>query len=186
VTAKTLVVADDASIAEFARRIGTLEHVVSTASARARGALAKVNCANLLQTLGTKVLGPTMLAKYFAPHMRSSGSFVLFSGVNTVKATSAEWASRSPTAPSTFLTRSLTVELAPIRVNAILQGGIDTGISHPIGVGAEGPFFDHDDAGHPGCRGDTVDSVARTVLFAMTNGFMTVVMLTIAGEESLV
>lgn len=186
VTAKTLEVADDASIAELARRIGTLDHVVSTASARARGALAEVNRANLLQALGTKVLGPTMLAKYFAPHMSSSGSFVLLSGANAVKGNVGCVSVAIANGAVNFLTRSLAVELAPIRVNAILQGRVDVGVSHPFGVDGERTFFDHVDFSHPAGRYDTVDCVARAVLFAMTNKFMTGVMLNVADDESLV
>ena len=85
ITAEVVDVTDDTSIAALADRVGPVDHVVSTASARARGKLAELERTNLQLSFDTKVIGPTMLAKYFSPQMNSGGSFVLFSGVNAVK-----------------------------------------------------------------------------------------------------
>src|ERR1700751_2575827 len=57
---------DAASIAALAERVGPVDHVVSTASARARGNLADLQRENLQMSFDTKVIGPTILAKYFA------------------------------------------------------------------------------------------------------------------------
>lgn len=68
-----------ASIAAFATRAGRVDHVVSTASARARAKLADLEREDLRLSFDTKVIGPTILTKYFAPQMNPGGSFVLFS-----------------------------------------------------------------------------------------------------------
>ena len=67
VTAEVVDVTDDASIASLADRLGPVDHVVSTASARARGKLADLDRKNLQLSFDTKVIGPAMLAKHFAP-----------------------------------------------------------------------------------------------------------------------
>jgi NAD(P)-dependent dehydrogenase (short-subunit alcohol dehydrogenase family) len=85
VTAETVDVTDDSSIRTLAERVGPVDHVVSTASARARGKLADLERKNLQLSFDTKVIGPTMLAKHFAQQMNPDGSFVLFSGVNAFK-----------------------------------------------------------------------------------------------------
>jgi NAD(P)-dependent dehydrogenase (short-subunit alcohol dehydrogenase family) len=78
ISAETIDITDDASIAALADRVGSVDHVVSTASARARGNLADLQRENLRMSFDTKVIGPTMLAKYFAgqinPGDRSSCS----------------------------------------------------------------------------------------------------------------
>ena len=85
ITAETVDVTDDASIAAFADRVGPVDHLVSTVSARARGKLADLDRAKLQLSFDTKVIGPAMLAKHFAPLINEGGSIVLFSGVNAFK-----------------------------------------------------------------------------------------------------
>jgi NAD(P)-dependent dehydrogenase (short-subunit alcohol dehydrogenase family) len=186
ITAEAVDISDDASISELAGRIGTLDHVVSTASARARGALPDLERANLRQSLDTKVLGPVMLAKYLAPQVHPDGSFVLFSGVNAFKVNVGYLGVAITNGAVDFLTRSLAVELAPIRVNAISPGVIDTGAWDPMGDEGKQAFFEHVCATNPAGRIGTVDDVAKAVLFAMTNTFMTGMMLKIDGGEPLV
>ena len=67
-------VTDDTSIASLADRVGPVDHVVSTASARARGKLADLERKNLQLSFDTKVVGPAMLAKHFAPHMNTGSA----------------------------------------------------------------------------------------------------------------
>jgi len=88
IVAETLDITDDASIEAFAKRIGHCDHVVSTASARARGTLPQLQRRDLLVSLDTKLLGPLMLAKHLVPRMDGGArnSFVLFSGVHAFKA----------------------------------------------------------------------------------------------------
>src|ERR1700677_4848507 len=69
ISAETVDITDDESIAALVDRLGRVDHVVSTASARARGKLADLQRQNLLESFDTKVVGPTMLAKYFAGQM---------------------------------------------------------------------------------------------------------------------
>ena len=127
IAAETVDVTDDASIRGLADRVGSVDHVVSTVSARARGKLAELDRAKLQLSFDTKVIGPAMLAKYFAPKMNDGGSIVLFSGVNAFKVNVGYLGVAITNGAVDFLTRSLAVELAPIRVNAISPGVIDTG-----------------------------------------------------------
>jgi NAD(P)-dependent dehydrogenase (short-subunit alcohol dehydrogenase family) len=85
VTTEAVDITDDGSIAALADRVGPVDHVVSTASARARGKLGELDRQKLRLSFDTKVIGPTMLAKYFAPQINPGGSFVLFSGVHAFK-----------------------------------------------------------------------------------------------------
>jgi NAD(P)-dependent dehydrogenase (short-subunit alcohol dehydrogenase family) len=119
VTAETVDVTDDTSISAFAERVGPVDHLVSTVSARARGKLAELDRAKLQLSFDTKVIGPAMLAKYFAPQINEGGSIALFSGVNAFKVNVGYLGVAITNGAVDFLTRSLAVELAPIRVNAI-------------------------------------------------------------------
>jgi hypothetical protein len=82
---ETVDLTDEPCIAALGERLGTLDHVVSTASARARGRIADLDREAIRLSFDTKVIGPLMLAKHLAPRMNKGGSFVLFSGVAAAK-----------------------------------------------------------------------------------------------------
>ena len=184
-SAETIDITDDDSIVALAGRVGRVDHVVSTASARARGKLADLQRQNLLQSFDTKVIGPTMLAKHFASQINPGGSFVLFSGVHAFKHNVGYLGVGITNGAVDFLTRWLAVELAPIRVNAISPGVIDTGAWDAMGDDGKRDYFEHIAAHNPAGRIGTPDDIAAAVLFATTNTFMTGMTLKIDGGEPL-
>ena len=185
ISAETIDITDDDSIVALADRVGPVDHVVSTASARARGKLADLQRQNLLQSFDTKVIGPTMFAKHFASQINPGGSFVLFSGVHAFKHNVGYLGVGITNGAVDFLTRWLAVELAPIRVNAISPGVIDTGAWDAMGDDGKRDYFEHIAAHNPAGRIGTPDDIAAAVLFAMTNTFMTGMTLKIDGGEPL-
>jgi NADP-dependent 3-hydroxy acid dehydrogenase YdfG len=58
ITAEVVDITDDTSIAALADRVGAVDHVVSTASARVRGKLAGLDRKSLQLSFDTKVIGP--------------------------------------------------------------------------------------------------------------------------------
>jgi NAD(P)-dependent dehydrogenase (short-subunit alcohol dehydrogenase family) len=186
ILAEVVDVTDDESIAALADRVGAVDHVVSTASARARGKLADLQRDNLRLSFDTKVIGPTMLAKYFAPQINPGGSFVLFSGVHAFKLNVGYLGVGITNGAVDFLTRWLAVELAPVRVNAISPGVIDTGAWDSFGEDGKRDYFRHIAACNPAGRIGTPDDIAGAVLFAMTNTFLTGLTLKVDGGEPLI
>ena len=186
ITAETVDVTDDASISAFADRVGPVDHLVSTVSARARGNLADLDRAKLQLSFDTKVIGPAMLAKHFAPLLNEGGSIVLFSGVNAFKVSVGYLGVAITNGAVDFLTRSLAVELAPIRVNAVSPGVIDTGAWDSLGEDGRRDYFAHISATNPAGRIGTADDVAEAVLSALTNTFLTGTTLKVDGGEPLI
>jgi NAD(P)-dependent dehydrogenase (short-subunit alcohol dehydrogenase family) len=185
IASETVDVTDDTSICALADRVGPVDHVVSTASARARGRLADLERKDLQLSFDTKVIGPTMLAKHFAQQMNPGGSFVLFSGVHAFKLNVGYLGVGITNGAVDFLTRWLAVELAPIRVNTISPGVIDTGAWDAMGDEGKRSYFEHISSTTPARRIGTVEDVSGAVLFAMTNSFLTGVTLKIDGGEPL-
>ncbi|MFI9275741.1 SDR family oxidoreductase [Kitasatospora sp. NPDC052896] len=185
VRAERVDVTDDQSIAEFAQRLGPVDHLVSTASARARGVLGELDRAAVLNSMNTKVLGPLMLAKHLAPQIASDGSFTLFSGVAAFKPAVGYLGVAVTNGAADFLTRCLALELAPIRVNAISPGVIDTGAWDSLGEEGKRAYFDHFRTHNPARRIGTSQDIADAVLFVMTNPFLTGVTLRVDGGEPL-
>src|SRR4051812_1349505 len=119
-----------------------------------------------------------MLARRLAPQMSENGSLVLFSGVNAFKVNVGYLGVAITNGAVDFLARSLAVELAPIRVNAISPGVIDTGIW-------DAAYLKKQAAENPAGRVGTPGDIASAVLFAMTNSFLTGVTLKVDGGEPL-
>ena len=186
IAAEEVDLTDEASIAALAGRLGTVDHVVSTASARARGQIGDLSPETVTLSFQTKVVGPILLAKHFAPRMPADGSFVLFSGASARKPTIGMLAVGATNAAVDAVARTLAVELAPIRVNAISPGTIDTGAYDGLGDQAKAALFAARTERNPARRIGTSEDIAAAVLFALTATFMTGVSLGIDGGEPLV
>jgi NAD(P)-dependent dehydrogenase (short-subunit alcohol dehydrogenase family) len=185
ITTEVVDLTDEASIAALAERLGTVDHIVSTASARARGKLAELDRDAIRRSFDTKVIGPLFLAKHFAPRMNEHGSIVIFAGVASVKIAVGTMGVAITNGSAEVLARSLALELAPIRVNAISPGVIDTGAWDAFGEQGKADYFEHIRSSNPSGRIGTVDDIASGVIFALTNTFMTGTTLHIDGGEPL-
>ena len=176
---------DEDSIAALGQRLGTVDHIVSTASARARGLVPDLDRDALRLSFDTKVIGPLMLAKHLAPRVNEGGSFVLFSGVAAAKIAVGTLGVAITNAAADTLARSLALELAPIRVNAISPGVIDTGAWDALGEERKSQLFAQLTASNPARRIGVAEDVADAALFALTNTFLTGQTLHVDGGEPL-
>jgi NAD(P)-dependent dehydrogenase (short-subunit alcohol dehydrogenase family) len=165
-----------------------IEHVSRVTCRRAvripgRDALVDLDTRRARQLFEVKFWGQHHCVKYAAPRMAPHGSIVLFSG----------WISRkSAVEMSTLaaidgaveaLARTMGLELAPVRVNAITPGQIDTPLWRSRLSEMEArAHFDRVAQNHPVGRVGTADDVAQAVLFLMTNGFMSGAVLDIDGD----
>jgi NAD(P)-dependent dehydrogenase (short-subunit alcohol dehydrogenase family) len=179
-------VTDETSVATLAERLGRVDHVVSTASSRVRGNLADLQPAAVIQSLSTKVLGPILLAKHFAAHMPQDGSFVFFSGATARKPAPGMTAVSATNGGVDSVTRALAVELAPIRVNAVSPGTIDSGAYDGLGAEKKAALFTMRSSQNPARRIGTADDAARAVIYALTSTFTTGATLPVDGGERLV
>jgi NAD(P)-dependent dehydrogenase (short-subunit alcohol dehydrogenase family) len=186
ISAATVDVTDEAGVRALAARLGRVDHVVTTASARARGQVGDLDRDLVLASFAAKVLGPILLAKHLAPVMPADGSFVLFSGSSARKPTPGMLAVGATNGAVDVLTRSLAVELAPIRVNAVSPGTVDTGAYDGLGAERKAALFAQRARTNPGRRIGTPQDIADAVLFALTSTFLTGASVNVDGGEPLV
>ena len=173
-------VTDESSVAALAARIAKLDHVVSTASARARGGYQDLTADLVNPSFATKVTGALLLAKHLAGKLPPDGSFLFMSGATALKPAPGLLAVAATNAAG------LAVELAPIRVNALAPGTIDTGAYDALGQERKAALFKARSQTNPARRIGTVDDVAAAALAALTNGFLTGVSIPVDGGEHLV
>jgi NAD(P)-dependent dehydrogenase (short-subunit alcohol dehydrogenase family) len=185
VMAASVDLTDDASIAALGKRLESVDHVVSTASARARGRLTDLDREAVRVSFDTKVIGPLMLAKHLGPRTNEGGSFVIFSGVAAFKIAVGTMAVAITNGAANTLVRSLALELAPIRVNGISPGVIDTGAYDALGEQAKADYFADITARNPVGHLGTPEDIAAAALFAMTCPFLTGQTLQVDGGERL-
>jgi NAD(P)-dependent dehydrogenase (short-subunit alcohol dehydrogenase family) len=186
ISTETVDVTDDDSIQALAERLDAIDHVVVTASARARGTLAELDREKVRLSFDTKVIGPLMLAKHLGPKINDGGSLVIFSGIAAFEVKVGYLAVAITNGAADTLTRSLAVEMAPIRVNAISPGTIDTGAWDGLGEEGKANLFAHLSQTSPARRIGHSDDIANAVMFCLTNTYLTGVTLRVDGGEPLV
>jgi NAD(P)-dependent dehydrogenase (short-subunit alcohol dehydrogenase family) len=186
VTVETVDLTDDSSIEALAARIGSVDHVVSTASARARGKVEDLSREAVQRSFDTKVIGPLMLAKALRGQIAAGGSLLLFSGEAAFKIEVGTLAVAITNGAADTLTRSLAVELAPIRVNAICPGVIDTGAWDGLGEETKQAKFRGLEETLPIPRVGTAEDVGEASLGLLVNDYITGVTLFVDGGERLV
>lgn len=186
ITAERVDLTDEGSIAALGERLGNLDHVVSTASARARGTVHDLAPETVQLSFATKVIGPLLLAKHLAPRMPADGSFVFFSGATARKPSVGMLAVSATNGAVDALARGLAVELAPIRVNSVSPGTIDTGAYDALGEEKKAALFAQRAQTNPARRIGTAEDAAEAVLFALTATFLTGATVPVDGGEPLV
>ena len=185
VTVETVDLTDDDTINALAERVGNLDHIVTTASARARGLIGELERDAIRVSFDTKVIGPLMLARAFRERINAGGSILIFSGIAAFKIEAGTLAVAITNGAADTLTRSLAVELAPIRVNAICPGVIDTGAWDGLGEERKNKLFAELTERNPAGRIGTAVEIADAAMLTLTNGFMTGVTLYVDGGERL-
>src|SRR5581483_11948543 len=127
-TARTVVldVADEAGTRSFFQALDSLDHLFLTAGTLVKDTHLSPASAALRPAMDTCFLGALYAAKYSAPKIRSGGSITFMSGTAARRPLEgASVASASCGAVEAFA-RAPAVDLAPIRVNTIQPGFVDT------------------------------------------------------------
>ena len=178
-------VTDEPSVAALAGRVAAVDHVVCTASARARGGYRDLTANLVNASFGTKVTGPLLLAKHFGG--KSHRVVVpVHVGCHRAEAGAGHARRRRHQRRRRCHHRRPAVELAPVRVNAIAPGTIDTGAYDALGDERKAALFKARSATTPARRIGTADDIAAVALAVLANGYLTGASIPVDGGEHLV
>ncbi|MFQ6328537.1 SDR family oxidoreductase [Nocardia sp. CWNU-33] len=159
------------SIRRLAEQIGDVDYLVSVAAAHANGPVTELGRAAVARAFDAKVIGPILLAKHFAPRIREDGAILLFSGVAAWRPAPGRAVMATTNGAVSFLAEALAVELAPIRVNALSPGIVDSGAWDAMA--AKDRFFADVAAANPARRVGLPADISAAALLALTNPFLT-------------
>lgn len=172
--------ADEDSIVAFAARTGRFDHLVSTAAIPANGPLAELELADVQRAFAAKVIGPLLLAKHLAGQAAEGGSFTFFSGVAAWRPAPARTVMATTNGALAFLVQALAVEIAPVRVNAVSPGIVDTGSWDGLGTEKEA-FLRAVAERNPARRVGGPDDLIKAVFYAIDNPYVTGTVLHVDG-----
>ena len=117
-------VTSDESVAQLFQQCGMVNHVVVTAAQLRTGPFKTVPMEDVRATMEAKFWGAWRVAR--AAQIKPGGSLTLVSGFLSVRPRPAAAIVGATNGALESLARSLALELAPVRVNAISPGIIDT------------------------------------------------------------
>jgi len=170
----------------FFAEAGELDHLVVTAATGVTGAFLELDTPSFRQIFDSKFWGQYFAARYGAQRIREGGSITFFSGVAAVKPVAGLSAYAAVNGAIEALCRSLAVELAPLRVNAVSPGIVDTPAYAGMNAIERKKMFDSLAAQLPARRVGRPEDVARAVIALMKNGYTTGSVVCVDGGYRLV
>jgi NAD(P)-dependent dehydrogenase (short-subunit alcohol dehydrogenase family) len=164
--------------------IGEFDHLVTAAAGTYRGRITELNTQEARALFESKFWGQHHCVKHGAPILRQGGSITLFSGFISRKPAIGTGTLAAIDAAIEALARVLSLELAPLRVNAINPGQIDTPLwGARFTPQQQQEHFSRVGKDLPVGRAGTAEDIAAGVMFLMSNGFATGSVLDIDGGQ---
>jgi NAD(P)-dependent dehydrogenase (short-subunit alcohol dehydrogenase family) len=164
-------VTSDDSVAKLFQACGPVDHVVVTAAQLRSGPFKTVLMEDVRATMEGKFWGAWLVARVADIHIGGSLTFV--SGFLSVRPRPATAIVGAANGALESLARSLALELAPVRVNAVSPGIVDTPIRAAMPEAQRTEMLAKVAAGLPVGRIGLAEDIAQQILLFMTNGFAT-------------
>lgn len=182
----TVDLGDPASLGHLVDEVGQIEHLVfSAGEPLTMVGLTELTTAAITDFLGTRFVGQLQAVRVFAPRITPGGSITLTSGTAADK----PGLGVLPTAicgAINAMTRALAVELAPLRVNAVAPGPIETPLWSAFGEADREAVYEQFASNLPAGRIGQPTDTALAYAYLMEQEFGTGVVLTVDGGTTLV
>jgi NAD(P)-dependent dehydrogenase (short-subunit alcohol dehydrogenase family) len=181
-----LDVADEAGTRALFQELDRVDHVFITAGSVVPDSGLTPDSASLRPALDTRFWGAFAAAKYGAARMRAAGSIVFMSGTTARRPLKGAAVATASCGAVEAFARALAVDLAPIRVNTIQPGYVDTPMLDELLGEAHTAIKAEIGAQLPVKRIGRSEEIAEAVLFLMKNGYVNGITLTVDGGGLLV
>lgn len=182
-----LDITNEQAVADYFASSGAFDHIVTTAGdwgkAR-RGPFVAMDLADAEALFRVRFWGAAILAKHGAKTIPAGGSITLTSGMSAFRPQKGSVMATAMAGSIAHLTYGLAAELAPVRINAVLPGGVATEIFRGLPEAmrkAEEARFER----QPLPRIGEPDEVAEAYLYVMKAGYTTGQILQVDGGGAL-
>ena len=175
-----LDIGDEDAVQRFFAALGAVDHVVVTAGPVIPSQrIAELDIAAAQQAFDTKVFGQLRVAKHAAARIAPGGSITLTSGLLARKAVPGGLVKSAMNAAVEAIGKTLAKDLAPVRVNVVSPGMVETGMWGPLPEAERQAMALR--AGLPVGRVGQPDDLAAAYLMVAQNGFMTGAVIDVDG-----
>lgn len=186
VTSATLDCIDAAAVAHFFASAGPIDHVVvSLAGGAALGPFTAVTEPAFRSTFDGKFWPYVNVMQAAAPLLSAGGSLTLVTGASAIAATPGAASLAAVNGALEGMIKTLAVELAPLRVNAVSPGLTDTAAWQRIPDDIREQMYAKAAAETPAGRVGQADDVAQAIVAVVSNSFLTGLVLPCDGGKRL-
>ena len=180
--ARVLDFTNEKQVRDLFASLGVFDHLVITgAGAPAWGQFRELSAGALRSAFETKFWGYFYCAQQALPHLRRDGSLTFVTGSASRAALPGTSGLAAVNGAIAAMARTLAKELAPLRVNVISPGLVDTPAYDGMPAEAKETLFRQISASLPVGRVGRPEEIGAAVLFLVENGFTTGAVLDVDG-----
>ena len=186
-TSAVIDVRDESIVAQFFRDNGAFDHIAFTAGdweGFAPGALADLDLAKAAERMNTRFWGAVAVAKHGATRLPPGGSYTITNGMLAHRPRKGMPTVTASASAVEGLARGLAVDLAPVRVNCVCPGLIETEMWDNFPAGYRDMMMAMTQKQLVRRPGQT-DEAGEAYLTCMRNSFMTGQVIKIEGGIAL-
>lgn len=169
-TLSALDVLDNDAVEAFFQAEEAFDHVVIAAASTSNGTIADLPIEEAQASMNSKFWGAYRIAR--VAKIVDGGSITFISGSLSQRPLAGAVLQGAINAAIEALARGLALERAPIRVNTVSPGLIDTKLWHSMDAAERQKMFDQVAGGLPARRVGQPDDIAQAVLYVATNPFV--------------
>ncbi|MCH6264860.1 SDR family oxidoreductase [Neobacillus citreus] len=170
----------------FFSKVGKFDHLVVTAGEGAMGHFSELPVASAKEAFESKFWGQYITVRSALPYLNNESSITLTSGVYGVRPPQGATTLAAINSAIEGLVRGLSVDLAPIRVNVVSPGIVDTPIYAGMPDNQRQALFNGIAQQLPVGRIAKPEDIAETYVYLAKNGFTTGTAVLIDGGAHLV
>ena len=187
VQGRAIAITDRAALDALFAELGTVHNLVLTAPGTgAPGALAELDLGALEEAFSTKFTGLATAIQAALPHLAAQGSITLVSAASAQTALPGTAGLAAVNGAVETLVPTLALELAPIRVNCVSPGVVDTGWwDRVVPPEQRAAVFESFIAQTPVRRVGTPEDIADVIALLVRNGFLTGTVIPVDGGARL-
>ena len=180
----SLDVADEGAVRDLFAGFDHVDHVAMLAGTRADGEIATIDTSPLAGPIDSRLWGALYTCRYAAPKM-TDGSITICTGVGVARPRRGGAVVAAAAGGAEILARVVALEVAPVRVNIIRPGIIDTPLLTQMAGDNRDAVVASQSKRIPLGRIGRSEEIAHAIVFLMTNSYITGSTLTVDGGLSL-